>query len=140
MEKRQTILVVEDDEFVRRAIERYCSDFAPTLSVATVRDALQALDRDLIAAILDIELPDGSGLTVLEALRERHPTLPVLIHSGCINTEVAVLAYRYGAELLGKTGDLIRLREFVKRAVRARRDSGEHRASVDDNGNFGPWL
>ncbi len=140
MSKRETILVVEDDEFVRRAIERYCSAYAPTLSVATVRDALEALDHDLVAMVLDIELPDGSGLTVLEKLRERHPVLPVLIHSGHINSEVAIQALRHGAELLGKSGDLTRLRQFIKQAVHARRATESRQPSADDTGNFGPCL
>ena len=140
MEGKRIILVVEDDEFVRRAIERYCSAYAPTLSVATVRDALEALGQDLVAIVLDIDLPDGSGLTVLEKLRERDPALPVLIHSGHIDSLVSIHAHRHGAELLGKSGDLTRLRDFVKRAVRARRDSEPRQATVDDTGESTPTV
>jgi CheY-like chemotaxis protein len=133
-EERGAILVVEDDDFMRRAIERYCASYAPTVAVSTVRDAINALDRNLIAAVLDVELPDGSGLTVLEKLREQNPILPVLVLTGNVTAEVASRAYELGAEFLSKSDDSTRLKDFLNRAIRERRGSEPRLGFSRDSG------
>jgi DNA-binding NtrC family response regulator len=123
MEKRRAILVVEGDEFIRRAIEKYCSSYAPTMSVSTARGAIKALDQDLVAVVLNIHPPDGSGLTVLEKIRERNPVVPVLIRTDGVIPGLDRLARQHGAELLGGSDSLTRLKDFISRAVRAHRAS-----------------
>ena len=74
----QRILIVEDDgalgEGLRLTLERYDCRTVPTLAAA--RQALGAGGWDLV--ILDLNLPDGSGLDLLRELR-RAGDLPVLI-------------------------------------------------------------
>jgi DNA-binding NarL/FixJ family response regulator len=137
-ERKGVILVVEDDAFMRRAIQRYCFTYAPAYSVATVKGAIEALDQDLVAAILDVNLPDGSGLTVLEKLRERHPALPVLIHTCDITPDVTLLADRFGAELLCKSDSTERLDDFLRRAVRPRHGSEPRLQTSLDTGDQVP--
>jgi len=120
-EERRAILVVEDDDVMRRALERYCASYAPTVAVSTVRDAINSLDRDLMAAVVDVHLTDGSGLTVLEKLREQNPILPVLVLTGNVTADVASRAYEFGAEFLSKSDDSTRLKDFLSRAMRAPR-------------------
>ena len=74
----ERILIVEDDaalgEGLRLTLERYDCTVAPTLAAA--RQALAAGGWGLM--ILDLNLPDGSGLDLLRAVR-RAGALPVLI-------------------------------------------------------------
>jgi len=79
-------LVVDDDTVVRRV----CNRMLGALEIETVtcdsgKSALRILETrpapfDLV--VLDLSMPDMSGLDVLRSLRERHPDLPVLISSG----------------------------------------------------------
>lgn len=66
---------------------------------ATVAQFLYALAHDSYdALILDWMVPDGSGLTVLERVRERSKTVPVLFVTGRDAEEDVVTALRQGAD------------------------------------------
>lgn len=75
------LLVIEDEAalglLLRAGLERagFAVDLAPTLRAAA--DSLEAVQYD--AAILDLSLPDGDGLTLLRGMRRRGSPLPVLI-------------------------------------------------------------
>ena len=77
------ILVVEDDRILgdglvqALALEGYAADWVQ--SRAAAEDALATGEETYALVILDIGLPDGSGLDILKALRSRHSTLPVLL-------------------------------------------------------------
>ncbi len=122
-EKGKAILVVEADEFIRLAVEEYCSGYAPTVSVSTVQDAIEALGRDLVAVVLGIHPADESALCLLEKIRARDALLPILIYTNGITSTVAHLAARYQAELLGRSDNLSRLKKFITRSVRVHRAS-----------------
>lgn len=116
MEERK-ILVVEDDEFMLRALERYCASYGQTLAMSTVRDAVKAIKQNLAAVILDVGLPDGSGITVLEQIREQKPDLPVLVLTGLDPIDISKQALELGAEFLSKSDDSTRLKDFLNRAL-----------------------
>jgi CheY-like chemotaxis protein len=66
--------------------------------VATVREAIEIVGHDAFdIAVLDYLLPDGDGLQVLDALRQRAPTVPVLFLTGTGSEEVAMKAMGHGA-------------------------------------------
>lgn len=79
------ILLVDDHAVVRRGLrqiiteelgETHCGE------VETARDALAAVRREpWDVVVLDLTLPDSSGLEVLGQIRASHPDLPVLILS-----------------------------------------------------------
>ncbi|MBN1656034.1 MAG: response regulator [Deltaproteobacteria bacterium] len=115
--EEKQILIVEDDEFMLRALERFCSAYGQTVAVSTVRDALKALDRELAAVVLDVKLPDGSGLTVLEKIREKQADLPVLVLTGLDPTDIEEQALSLKAEFLSKSDDSSKLKDFLRRAI-----------------------
>jgi len=117
--EHRKILIVENDEFMRRALERYCTNYSQTVAANTCRDAIDALDQKLIAVILDVYLPDGLGISVLEKIRECQRELPVLVITGDLSTQVVNRAYELGAEFLSKTDNSTRLKSFLDRAVNA---------------------
>jgi DNA-binding NarL/FixJ family response regulator len=95
------VLVVDDHAVVRRGVVQIVAeahDMRCTGEAGTGREALRlASANDYDAVVLDIHLPDGSGLDVLKQLRGLRPGLPVLILSMYPETQYATRALRAGA-------------------------------------------
>lgn len=76
------ILHVEDDADVVRVVATLIKDLAEVIPAATLREAKKMLKKehfDLV--ILDLAMPDGSGMGLLPLLQNRTPPVPVLIFS-----------------------------------------------------------
>ena len=123
-----SVLVVDDDRTVRETL----ADFFETLGYAA-RSAASASEGRAAAAehapdivLLDLRLPDASGLTLLEALRADDPELGVIMLTGHADVPTAVRAMQQGAlDFLEKPVDLETLDASVRRAaelVRLRRE------------------
>ena len=95
----RTLLLVDDDEvFVNRlarAMEK--RGFLPETaqSVAVGRGIAQS--RPPAYAVVDLRLEDGSGLDVVEALRERRPDCRIVVLTGYRAIATAVAAVKIGA-------------------------------------------
>jgi CheY-like chemotaxis protein len=78
------ILVADDTPATRAAIELILSSAGhDVMTVADGEAVLTALTSEAVdLAVLDIWMPKRSGLDVLKVLRQRHPTLPVIMVSG----------------------------------------------------------
>jgi len=75
-------------------------------------------------AILDVRLPDLSGLDLFDKIKTIDPRLPVIIVTAFAETDTAIEAMKRGAfEYLLKPVDLHHLRDVVARAVELRRMS-----------------
>jgi DNA-binding response OmpR family regulator len=99
MSQSVQILVVDDERFFREAI-RDVLDRAAVRCVlaATGGEALEtARDESIGVVILDIQLPDQSGLEVFRQLRETRPELRVIILSAHTDQETVLEALRLGA-------------------------------------------
>ncbi|PKN55697.1 MAG: Fis family transcriptional regulator [Deltaproteobacteria bacterium HGW-Deltaproteobacteria-14] len=94
-----TILIVDDEKNIRvslarsLSIEGYRCDDADSVASALAR--FEPLSHDLV--MLDVQLPDGSGLDVLAELKGRAPETPVVVMSGHGTIEMAKEAIRLGA-------------------------------------------
>lgn len=111
------ILIVEDDEFMLRALERFCASYGQVVVATTLREATKAIEQDIAAIILDIGLPDGSGLTLLENLREKGRDTAVLVLTGLDPVDTAERAGELNAEFLLKSDDSSKLKDFLRRAL-----------------------
>jgi CheY-like chemotaxis protein len=82
----ETILIVEDEERLRRMIERMFRQLGYRVASAGNASEALALDSDLLASVdllvTDVVMPGASGPELAEQLRERWPSLPVLYLSG----------------------------------------------------------
>ncbi|MBN1658341.1 MAG: response regulator [Anaerolineae bacterium] len=93
------ILVVDDEMGMREGCRRalapagYRVDLAPDL--ARARDLIAGSDYDLY--LLDVMLPDGSGLSLLDSILNQNPDAICIIITGFGNVEMAVDAVRRGA-------------------------------------------
>jgi len=76
-----TVLVVEDDDSMREAIERLLNAAGFGCAAYTSADALLArgVDEDSVCVISDLRLPGMSGLELLATLRERDIALPFIL-------------------------------------------------------------
>jgi DNA-binding NarL/FixJ family response regulator len=80
------VILVDDHPIVRRGLRDILVDAFPGAVIHEVgsgREAIASLQsaHQWSVMVLDLSLPDGSGLDVLKRVRERRPRLPVLILS-----------------------------------------------------------
>jgi DNA-binding NtrC family response regulator len=93
------LLIVEDEPALSEALVQACQKLGrEAIACRTGRQAIEAMTRGPVAmAVLDIGLPDGNGLDILERLRERRPDMPVLVITAHGNLENAIAARKRGA-------------------------------------------
>lgn len=122
------ILLVEDDkdlrEVTRRSLEkeRYVVEVAPDY-----RTALQKIeDYDYDCILLDIMLPDGCGLSLLEVLKKMQKRENVIILSAKDSVEDKVKGLELGADdYLPKPFHLVELNARIKSVIRRHQQGGE---------------
>jgi two-component system, NtrC family, response regulator AtoC len=117
-----TILIVDDDRTIRDGLVRSVAAAGflarPAEGIVAARAEVERGGVDCV--LLDIRLKDGSGLSLLEELRGRHPGLPVIMATAYGDSERAIAATKLGAfDYLTKPFDLDRLIETLRRAVKA---------------------
>lgn len=122
------VLVVEDDRPWFRTLRRALLRLGASDVVAADRIGRGwelAREESWDAAILDVMLPDGHGLELLEALRREQPRLPVLVQTATRDWTLINEAQRLHARFLVKPFDEDHLRAFVDAAMeeKALRDS-----------------
>jgi len=118
------IWIVDDDQSIRFVLEKaLLREGLPTRSFTNPREVLSALDIASDAEgpqviVSDIRMPGGSGLDLLEKVKEKLPGLPVIIMTAFSDLDSAVSAFQGGAfEYLPKPFDLHKAIELIRRAV-----------------------
>ena len=85
---KDMLLLIEDDPTTTKIMTRLLRSVGVAVeSVGTVTDGLAALSRLPAVVILDLMLPDGSGVQVLEAIRSAKMRCKVAIVSGSTDPE-----------------------------------------------------
>ena len=118
------IWIVDDDQSIRFVLEKaLLREDLPTRSFTNPREVLAALevatDEDGPQILVsDIRMPGGSGLDLLEKVKQKLPGLPVIIMTAYSDLDSAVSAFQGGAfEYLPKPFDLPKAVELIRRAV-----------------------
>ena len=121
-----SILIVEDDGATRRFLaDNLAADGYEPLEAATIRDAGRVLGGQRVdLAIVDLRLPDGDGLRLIEAIRTAGPgrsaDLPLIVLSGRAGELDRVRGLERGADdFLGKPFSSLELLEHVRKLVEA---------------------
>ncbi|TPE51749.1 response regulator [Amaricoccus solimangrovi] len=129
------ILIVEDDELLQDglAVGLRLAGFVPEV-VGTLADAGQALSSGAFdAVVLDVMLPDGSGLDFLRGLRTRGARTPVLVLTALDGLGDRIAGLDTGADdYLGKPFELDELAARLRAILR--RGDGRARAELVWNG------
>ncbi len=127
---KEQVLVLEDDRLVRMTVseELRQAGFEPVVA-GTLAEAKQLLaDIEPALYVLDIRLPDGSGISMLRQVRSQDPDVPVVMITGHGSIQTAVEVTRLGAtEYLAKPFDPEELVLLVRRALERSREKYELR-------------
>jgi nitrogen regulation protein NR(I) len=118
------LLVIDDDPFI---CECFLSLFAKgegtVVTAETAADGLRLFaEQRPDAIVLDIRLPDQSGLALFEQLHELDPSVPVILMTGRGTVETAIEAMRLGAyDYIVKPLQSARLRDLLESAFETSR-------------------
>ena len=99
MEHAPKVLVVEDHDVTLDALTLlFQKEGFVVLAAATLAEAFDHLEEELPSvALVDIGLPDGNGLQVLTAIKEKDAKVPVIIVTASDEKRLAEEALRLGA-------------------------------------------
>jgi DNA-binding NtrC family response regulator len=114
------VLVVDDEALVRWSVaETLAAAGYRVIEAATGHDARAALNdagQPIVAILLDLQLPDDTGLDVLEEVRRVRRSCPVLVMTAYGSPEAVDRAMKLGAlAIVPKPFDLDHLLEAVRR-------------------------
>jgi DNA-binding NarL/FixJ family response regulator len=120
---RLRLLLLEDDPFMRGALERALADHDVDV-VERVATSKEHIAKNAYAAwLLDITVPDGSGLDVLAWARAEGHRTPALVMTGHADHAEINRAQRLGAEFLYKPYSRANLEAFLERVSAERAPS-----------------
>ncbi|GIX06351.1 MAG: hypothetical protein KatS3mg115_0754 [Candidatus Poribacteria bacterium] len=114
------ILLVDDDketvEVLQQVLER---DGFRCLAAHTAAEAYELFrTHEVAAALIDFELPDMTGVELIQALKRERPEVPLLLMTGNPSQQVLIEACEAGAyTYLRKPLNLQKVRELLARAV-----------------------
>lgn len=129
------VLVVDDDAEIRRLLSRYLGEQGFRVSAAGSRREFEeklALGR-IDIAIVDVLLPDGSGLDICRNLRDRTPHIPVILVTALKEEVDRVIGLELGADdYMGKPFSPRELLARIRAVLRRVKDTGQGASEQDD--------
>ena len=95
------VAIVDDHAIVRTGLRQFFSEQVDLRVVGEAGSAREALDllrkEEIDVLVMDLNMPEQSGVDALASIKARAPALPVLILSGFSETQYATLLMRQGA-------------------------------------------
>lgn len=122
-DKLEKVLIVDDDRFIRMSLGEALRSWGyDTVEAASVAEALDRFSQEEPSfVLLDIDLPDGSGLDVLIQVKELNPETIAVMITGNIGVDNTIAALRGGAhDFIGKPIRLEELRVTLRNASETR--------------------
>ncbi len=124
MANRPRVLIIDDEPGVcysfRRVVEKQHFQVAVASTVSEGVETFKDFAPDVV--VLDLALPDGSGMDAFRHIRALNPHVPVVFITAHGTTEAALEAMREGAfDYLIKPVDLAHLSSLLERALEAAR-------------------
>ena len=116
------ILIIEDEEAIRRVLKKIISEENEGYEVAEASDGLGGLEmilnNDYDLVLCDIKMPKMDGVEVLEKVKKVKSEIPIVMISGHGDLDTAVNTMRLGAfDYISKLPDLNRLLNTVRNAL-----------------------
>jgi two-component system nitrogen regulation response regulator GlnG len=131
------LLVVDDEPIICHSFHRvFASPDIEVLTAGSVAEGWQRIqDDEPDVIVLDLQLPDGSGLDLFERIRVADPKRPVVFITAHGSTDTAIEAMKRGAfDYLSKPIDLELMSKLLERAFDAARIMREPAELPDDPG------
>jgi DNA-binding NtrC family response regulator len=123
-----TVLVVDDDESVRRGLYWALNPDFRVLEASSRSDAVELLQREKIDVVVsDLHLPPheddiSEGLAIIQAARSTHPPVQAVVITGSSAKQAALNAVKHGAYgFFEKPLDADEVRHIISQAARMRR-------------------
>jgi two-component system, NtrC family, response regulator AtoC len=119
----EVILVVDDDQVIRWTLSEALQSWGfATVEAGLAAEAVKQFQTELPAGVLlDIDLPDGSGLDVLREIKRENPEAIVIMITGNVKVDSTISALRGGAyDFIGKPINLEELRVTLRNAIETR--------------------
>ena len=118
-DSRDKILLVDDEPSALSALETLLDETYAVLTATGGTEAWQKLqDEEIAVAIVDLSLPDLSGLELLRRLREKNLSTELIMVTGFGTIDSAVEAMRNGAyDYLTKPVESSRLKQVIAKAI-----------------------
>ncbi|HEX4996694.1 MAG TPA: sigma-54 dependent transcriptional regulator [Terriglobia bacterium] len=127
--RKATVLIIDDEEEIREAFELLLNtEGLSTATAATGEEGIRAVaENSYDLVLLDLMLPDRSGMEVQREIKNIDPTLPVIIVTAMAVIETAVTAIKEGAyDYVAKPWDNEKLLVIVRNAIRQRQLMSEN--------------
>ncbi len=124
MPKRQKLLIVDDEANIRYSIQTVLSsESLDVIEASTAKEGVQAVSTQMPdVVLLDVKLPDMSGLDAFDKIHAIDARIPVIIMTAYSKTDTAIEAMRRGAfEYFVKPVDFTVLKHAVDRALHVSR-------------------
>ena len=100
--RRLSILLVEDDRGDALLVEELIADAAADIACAWAQSVSEAEHELLLArpdcVLLDLHLPDASGIAALERIRNADPNIPIVVLTGLSDEHFGISAVASGAQ------------------------------------------
>jgi two-component system nitrogen regulation response regulator GlnG len=116
----RAVWIVDDDQSIRWVLEKSLArEGIPFKSFSNPDDVLDLLEKEKPQVIIsDIRMPKGSGITLLQQIKQDFPKIPVIIMTAFSDMESAVSAFQGGAfEYITKPFDIGEVIALITRAV-----------------------
>jgi len=127
------ILIIEDEESIRRVLSKILVQSDPSHEIIEAKDGLEGIqiinqDDTIDLVFCDIKMPKKDGIEVLQAIGDHTDELPVIMISGHGDLETAVACMRLGAfDYLSKPPDLNRLLTTAKNGLERKKIKSENK-------------
>ncbi len=117
-----TLLIIDDERNVLYSLEKgLASEGLRVVTAPTAREGIVSVSGERPdAVLLDVQLPDMSGLDALQEIRRLEPKVPVIIMTAHGTAETAIEAMKRGAfDYVLKPWKLAELRQVIQGALQA---------------------
>jgi two-component system, OmpR family, response regulator len=122
------ILIVDDDLQIRKLLGRYLAEQGFRITLASDRRTLEAAleSNDIKLIVLDVMLPDGSGLDICRDMRAENSPIPVILLTALKEDVDRIIGLEIGADdYLGKPFNPRELAARIRAVLRRQNDGGQ---------------
>jgi len=121
------ILIVDDDLQIRKLLGRYLAGEGFRVTLASDKRTLEAAleSNDIKLIVLDVMLPDGSGLEICRDMRTENSLIPIILLTALKEDVDRIIGLEIGADdYLGKPFNPRELAARIRAVLRRQTDAG----------------
>ncbi|HKI45833.1 MAG TPA: response regulator, partial [Balneolales bacterium] len=128
------VLLVEDEPYLANSLTKYLNNDGFIVdSVSTIRESHKALFSEVFdIVLLDLNLPDGDGLSLLEEIRSEYPRTAIIILTARGEDEDRVKGLNLGSDdYISKPFSMLELSARINAVIRRKFGLKNNRVDLD---------